>query len=371
MGTKEDNVLTGSQIMCILIGGMVGIGALSLPGDVIKVSKQDGWISVFLGAVYPIYMVFLANYIRKKHPKADILDINKKIYGKFFGNILNLIFLLFFLLSATEVAAGTNNVLRIYMVPFLNKWNILTVLFLITAYAAYEGTKTIGRINEVLFYGTFIVYIIPLIAISKGHILNLKPIFGSGALNIIKGLKETIVSYAGIEALLIIYPFADMNINIKKCGLKSIAFTSTIYTLFTMVTILYLGIDTTSIFLWPLITVTESIMIPVINSFRYIFSSLWVMNMFRVISVNYYIFSYGLSKFIKKFHRKAWVIILFPVMVILSSLYGNPTTRKDFLGKIFLAYVIYNVMLTTITAILVALGKGDNYEKKDENSNND
>ncbi|PRR79364.1 Spore germination protein YndE [Clostridium liquoris] len=371
MGTKEDNVLTESQLMCILIGSMTGIGVLSLPGDVIKISKQDGWISVFLGAVYPIYMVFIANYIRKKYPKADILDINKKIYGRFFGSIFNLIFLLSFLLAATEVAAGINNVLRIYMVPFLNRWNILTVLFLITAYAAYGGIKTIGRINEVLFYGTFIVYIIPLFAISKGNILNLKPIFGSGALNIIKGLKETVVAYAGIEVLFIIYPFAGMDINIKKCGLKSIAFTSTIYTLFTIVTILYLGIDATSIFLWPLVTVTESIMIPVINSFRYIFSSLWVMNMFRVISINYYTFSYGLNKFIKKFDRKAWVIILFPIMIILSTLYGSPTTRRDFLNMIFLPHVIYNVMLVTITAILVAFRKGDDYAKKDENSNND
>ncbi|GAA0724471.1 endospore germination permease [Clostridium malenominatum] len=370
MGTKEDNVLTESQLVCILIGSMIGIGVLSLPKDVIKISKQDGWISVLLGSVYPLYVIFIANYIRKKHPKEDLLDLNKKIYGRFFGIIFNMIFLIFFLFIGTEVAAGVNNVLKIYMVHFLNKWNILTLLFLITAYAAYGGAKTIGRMNEVLFYSTFAIFLIPLFAVSKGDILNLKPVLGSGVLTIIKGVKETATIYSGVEILFIIYPFLHTNVNIGKCGLRSIIFITIIYTLFTIVTILYLGIDTTLKFLWPLITVTESIMIPVINSFRYVFLALWTMTMFKVISIDYYIFSYGLNKLFKKISRKNWILILYPIMIILSSLYGNPTIRRDFIGKVFPVYVTYNVVFITITAILVALGKGDNYAKKDENNNN-
>lgn len=64
-------------------------------------------------------------------------------------------------LIATDVAAGINNVLRNYMVSFLNSWNILSLLFLGAAYTVYGGTKTIGKLNEVLFYITFIVFLIP------------------------------------------------------------------------------------------------------------------------------------------------------------------------------------------------------------------
>lgn len=95
MNNKED-ALTESQLTLMVIGSIIGISLLSLPLDPIKIAKQDAWIATFLGVIYPIYVLFIAIYIRKKYPKRNILDLSKKIYGKILGNILNLIFLLFF-----------------------------------------------------------------------------------------------------------------------------------------------------------------------------------------------------------------------------------------------------------------------------------
>ncbi len=75
---------------------------------------------------------------------------------------MNLIFLLFFFIIATDLTAEINNILKIYMVPFLSYWNLASLLFLFVAYASYGGIKVIGKINEVLFYATFIVFLIPL-----------------------------------------------------------------------------------------------------------------------------------------------------------------------------------------------------------------
>lgn len=363
MESKEENVLTQSQLTLIIIGSIIGVSLLNLPIDAIKVAKQDGWISVFLGVIYPIYMILIASYIRKKHPKEDILDLNKNIYGKFFGNIFNLVFILFFFLIGTDVAGGISNVIRIYIVNFLGVWNILTLLFLVSAYAVYSGTKALGRLNEILFYITFMVYLVPFFSIEKSHILNMQPILGAGIQNILKGIKETTTAYSGIEILFVLYPFVDKNVSIKKIAFKSVAFIAVTYTLFTLITILYLGVDTTLKFLWPLVTVTESIQIPIINSFRYIFLSLWTMTMLKCISIHYYLVTYGFSKIFTNISRKSWVVLFYPVMIIISSLYGNPATRRNFLSKVFPPYVAYNIVFVSITAILVALGKGDKHEK--------
>ena len=362
MNNKE-NALTESQLTFMVIGSIIGISVLNLPLAPIKVAKQDAWIATFLGTIYPIYVVFITIYIRKKHPKKDILYLSKKIYGKILGNILNLIFLLFFFLIATDVAAGINNVLRTYMVNFLNSWNILSLLFLGAAYAVYGGTKTVGRLNEVLFYITFIVFLIPIFSLKEAEILNLQPVLGSGIKNIINATKKTIIAYSGIEMLLILYPLVDENIELKKIGFKSISFITILYTLYTLLTTLYLGINITNKFLWPVITISRSIIIPVINSFSYIFLSLWTMTMFKCISVHYFLFAHGLNKIFKKISRKTWVILLYPVMIIVSNLYGTPVRRRSFLDKIFPPYVIFNIIFISITALLVALGKGDKNEK--------
>ncbi len=79
------------------------------------------------------------------------------------------------------------------MVNFLNSWNILSLLFLGAAYAVYGGTKTVGRLNEVLFYTTFIVFLIPIFSLKEADILNLQPVLGSGIKKYYKCYKKKLL----------------------------------------------------------------------------------------------------------------------------------------------------------------------------------
>ncbi|KAJ53473.1 spore germination protein (amino acid permease) [Clostridium tetanomorphum] len=355
MNNNDDNILTKNQFILILIGSMIGIGVLSLPNDVIKIAKQDAWISVILGAAYPLYVMFFSSYISKKYPKENILIISQKFLGNILGNIVNIIFLIYFLLLATEVGNGITNVLEIYMVPFLNRWTVLIVSYLVIAYAVYGGGKTVARINEVIFFGTVIIFFMPLISIKDGSFLNMKPILGSGIINIIKAVEKTFFAYAGIESICIIYPFLQDSKKIKRYTLVSITITTTIYTLFTLATILFFGIDASFKFLWPVVTLTESIMVPVINSLRYIFMAFWTLIMFKTACNYYYIFTYGLNQIIKKVQRKNMTIIILPVMIVLSFLYENATKTGKFLDKIMPIFVGFNSIYVLLITVLVFL----------------
>ncbi|MHB9922979.1 GerAB/ArcD/ProY family transporter [Clostridium botulinum] len=351
MNINRDNELTEMQFTLILIGSMMGVGILSLPNDVIKISKQDGWISVLLGSVYPLYIVFIANYLGKNYPKENMLILSKKFFGKILGTILNLIFILHFIIISTKVASDVSNVLHIYVVQFLDKWSMLIVMYCIIAYAIYGGTKTVGKLNEIIFFSTIIIFFIPLVAIKDANIINLKPFLGSGVLNIIKGVKETVFSYTQIEMILLIYPFLKDNNKIKKCGLKSIIFITLVYFLFTMTDILYLGIGASLQFIWPIVTITETIMIPVINSFRYIFMSLWSLTMFKTICNGYFIAVHELSQLTKKVDKRVILLLTIPLMIIISFSYGNITNSKKILGKIMPIYIIYNIIFSTLIAL--------------------
>lgn len=363
MDKYQDSYLTPSQLTLVLIGSMIGIGVLTLPIDVIKYAKQDGWISSALGAVYPLYFILLAQYMHKKFPEQNILALSKKCCGKFLGTILNLIFVIFFLLILTEAAAGSSNLLMIYMTPFLSGQKILITLLLVPAFIAYKGIKTLGRMNEVIFYSTLVVFFIPIAALKEGSILNIMPVFGSGIINIIKSTKDTMLSYNGIEILLLIYPFFKDNKKLKKCGIVSTIITTIVYTWFVFSAIFYLGIDIISKFLWPIITVTEAVTIPIINSFRYIFMSLWTLIMFRLLSNCYYAFSFGLSQITKSVSRKSFVILMYPLIFYLSTLYQNPPIRRSFLDKIVPIYSLYNVLYVGIIALLITIRKGEKCEE--------
>lgn len=364
MGNNKENTITITQFAVILLGSMIGIGILVLPNDVVKAAKQDGWMACIIGMVYPLYIITMAIYMCKKFPKDNILTLSKKCFGKILGGILNFIFIMYFLFLSTEVAAGTCNVLLIYMVNFLNRKKIIAIILLLPVFISYKGINTLGRVGEIIFCITFPILFILIAALKQGSFLNIMPVFGSGIINIIKASKETAFAYSGIEIIFLIYPFLQDNKDIKKYSIGAVVFTSIIYFWITFVTIFYLGIETIPKFLWSVVTLSESVIIPVINSFRYIFMMLWNLIMFRTISNDYYAVVYGLSQFTKHISRKQFAILMYPIAFYLSMKYGNPTVRRSFLSKTVPLYVLFNLVYVSAVALLLFIKKGDKHEKK-------
>lgn len=364
MDKDTDSLLSPSQLTFILLTNLMGISLLTLPNSAIKYAKQDGWISCILGAVYPIYMVFIANYMCKKFPKDNILKLSKKCLGKFLGTILNIVFISYFVFLATEIASGVSNVLRIYMVTFITNYKLLSVLFLAPAFIAYKGIKTLGKINELIFYLTIMLYFIPIATLKYGLIVNIMPVFGSGVLNIIKSTKETAYAYSGMEILFLIYPYLQDSKYLKKAALKSVIIIMIIYTWFTFAVIYYLGVDIIPKFLWPTVVISEAIKIPILNNFRYIFMVLWSLIMLKSISNHYYSITYGLSESISMAKRKTFVFLVYPMLFYISSLYGNPTLRRDFIDKAVLIYVIFNLIYVSIISLILYIKKGDKNDQQ-------
>ncbi len=357
---KDENIfLTPSQFTFTLVSAMVGSTVISLPNVVIKAAKQDGWIGCILGAVYPIYMFILANYICKKFPKDNILVLSKKCFGRFLGNIFNYIFILFFLFIDTVALSAFIFMFRTYAIFFLKNYQALMAILVVVAYIAYKGMKALGRLNEVVFYLTIMLVFIPIGSLVYGNILNLEPVFSSGLSSIFKASKETALAYSGMELIFLIYPFLQDNKKIMKCGMWSTAISGFIYTWFTLLTIYYLGIEISPKYLWPVLSLSDSIRIPIINNFRFIFISLWAFIALKCAATHYFAVSYSLNQQIKKISAPTFCLVLYPIILWLTSLYHNPTTRADFIDKVIPMYVIFNLIYVSSICFLIIFKKGD------------
>lgn len=363
MNKVQNTFITPSELTFTIKSVIVGIEIMYLPNSIIKVAKQDSWISCILGALYPIYMIIIANYMCNKFPKDNILKLSKICFGNFLGSILNFIFISFFLFMLTQELSGFSYVFRIYSTPFLKSYQVFLASLLPIAYVSYKGIKPLGRLNEVGFYLTIPLILLPLAVLTYGSYLNLMPVFGSGLINIVKSSKETILSYAGIEIVFLIYPFLQDSKKLLKCSIVGIGIVVSIYIWVTFATIFYLGIETAPKYLWPLLSLADSVNIPIINSFRFVFLTLWALVEFKCISTYYFAISYGLNQSIKKISAETFTILLYPLIILISLLYRNPTIRRDYADKFILIYVIFNLVFVSAVAILIHFKKGDNIEK--------
>lgn len=355
---KSTNFITNSQFIILIISSMVGVGIFSLPNDVLKYAKQDGWMTCIVGAIYPIIIVLIGSYLCKLRPDENIYILSKKAFGKYAGTLFNIIFSLYFLLAGTAIASGMNNVLIIHIAPFLTSSKLLLVFFIPPAFVAYKGLRTVSSLSEIVFYLTAILFLVPFAAIKTGLIYNVMPIFGSGFVNILKSSKDTAFAYTGIEVIFILYPFLKNNKKILKNSIIGVMITVLIYTWFTFITIYYLGIDIIPKFIWSTLTVTHPLAISIINNFKSIFMVLWTAIMFKIISIFYYGFSFSLNQLFKKIPIQTYIFLSYPLFLYFALKYGNPTSRGYFLDKIMPAYVVFNILYSLSIAVIITIKDG-------------
>lgn len=355
MDNKNNITITNSQFALLLVSSMIGTGLFSLPNDVLKYAKQDGWMSCILGAIYPIIMVLISSYLCKKYPNENIYILSHRCFGKIIGTVLNVIFMLYFLIIGSAIADGMVNILKIHTVPFLISSKMLPIFMIVPAFIAFKGLKTVSRVSELISYSTSFLFLIPLIALKSGSINNLMPFFGSGALNIIKASKDTAMAYTGIEVILLFYPFIQTKEKIIKTSLASVIITSIIYTWFTFITIYYLGIDIIPKFIWSGLTIIHPLAITIINNSKSIFMIFWAAIMFKCISLFYYSIIFSFNQVFNKFSIKSYAIILYPFTVILAFKFGPPIIRGYILDKILSKFVIFNLIYALSIAIIIAI----------------
>jgi spore germination protein len=359
MQIEKKNLLTPNEVTFILIGIMLDVTAADLPNGVMATAKQDGWISVLIGAIYPLYVALLAIYVSGKFPKENILVLSKKYLGKTLGTILNFLFLLSFFSYFPALTSVAGVIVRSDAVPTLTPFKIYVVLFLIGAYAANKGIKVLGRICSITFC-MLLAIIIPTIAILKqGSYLNVSPIFGTGITNILKGSLTSVYSYSLLELIFLIYPFINDSRKIKSATLKAVGFTATIYTWITFITIYYMGKDIIPKTIWSFFTVTEAVKVEIVNNFRYIFVFFWIIIAIKSVAIFNYVCVFIL-KDIKKIKSKRIIYLSLAIVVIMlaKTYYGDMLAKDEITKYTSTISTIYNLIYLTLIASLIWIKKG-------------
>lgn len=354
MNKQKNNFLTPNQVTYLLLSYVIGTGFLKLPNELIKIARQDAWISAIIALIYPIYVVLLSSYIINKHPKENILSLSKKYLGNLFGNILNFIFMIEFFIIAAAIISDFVFLSTTYVVTFLSPMKIIIITTSLAAYAAYKGLKVLSKISELIFYIFVPVMLLSLSTIKYGTILNIQPVFGTNLLNILKASKTTAYSYYGWEALLLFYPYVQETKAIKKSALKAVTICGVVYVWAIFSTTYYLGVNIAPKNYWSFTTVFESINIPVINSFRYVFMLVWFLITFRIAANYYFASALSLNDFIKIDMKKSFILI-YPIVFYLSFKFSNRIFREKIVNFATPSFIIFNLIFITLIASLISI----------------
>ncbi len=358
MQMEKKNLLTPNEVTFILIGIMLDVTVANLPNGVVVTAKQDGWISVIIGATYPLYVAFLAIYVSGKFPKENILTLSKRYFGKTFGSILNFLFLLSFFSYFPALITTIGIIVRTDVAPILTPLKIYLVILFVGVYAAYKGIKVLGRLCSITFLMVIVIIIPTIIVLKQGSLLNISPIFGTGIVNILKGSLDSVYDYSLLELIFLIYPFIDDSSKIKSATLKAVGLTATIYTWIAFITIYYMGKDIIPKTIWSFFTVTEAVQVEIVNNFRYIFAFFWIIIAIKSVAIFNYLCMFILEDF-KKVKNKIVIYVIMAVFVIVIAMtyYGDELAMEQITKYTSPISTIYNLIYITLVASLIWIKK--------------
>lgn len=179
---------------------MISIIIFYITGSTLAVSqltdaKQDLWISLIIGCIFALPIIFVYARILKIYPEQNLFDILIIVFGKVIGRIIIILYLFYVInLGAMLMSEYTRFVNDVS----INETPIIVISLFITLIAimiARSGVEVLGRVSHFLLpIFLFICISIFVFSMKNMDFGNVLPIMGSG----IGAVTEGGIRYAAL-----------------------------------------------------------------------------------------------------------------------------------------------------------------------------
>ncbi|MCY6370160.1 GerAB/ArcD/ProY family transporter [Clostridium ganghwense] len=343
--------ITQRQYTSIILSAFIGVGIISLASDVCKKAQQTGWISVFIGCLYPLIVLLIASYIDNKMDHDDFWNIIKKLYGKYLGYIILLMFIIDSFFFQADIIAGYSNILKSSISDMFPHIIIVSIVILLSITTTRKGLTIIGRLCEFCLYFIFIIIFTPIVYLDGGYITNLQPYFDSTE-KIISAVPESLFAYQGSEIAFFIIASISNRKSTKKSGIWATLMTALLYTFTVFMSIYYLGWELTSQLKFPVLFLFKQMQPPIFSDFTALFMIIWSTVIIITLSIEQFFLCYSISKMFNLNYKKSCDIVL-PFILILSLIAAIYDTFRIKVVDIVTPYLALLIFIWAVISFIL------------------
>ena len=329
----------------------LGIGSYLM----FKYTRNDTYLICIIGALISTAIFYIIRYIVNNNDYDDIYELNKGIFGKFLGRILNIILLLGFILMASIILFNNANFFNAEYLPDTSINFLKAIILLPLVYISSKSLASIIKMNQVLcIINIFMLFLSIIGVFAEFDITNLEPVFNASYGEIFKSIVLYVVlSIVPLSMLLVcsrkrIADSERLNGNL----LKSFVFTNILQFLIVLITILVLGEKFISLFRFP-----EHIALKQFNLFN-IFQRVE-----NFLALQFYFSSFSLMSFLfyyiikampsTKFRNYYSILISIFLYFFTNIIFNNTVIFTEMIDK----YIIYVILITIFAPILAIFAK--------------
>ena len=353
MDNRENNI-TSSQLMRLIVSIQLGTGVLTLPAYLATSSGHDGWISVLLYGILVTVVILLMVKLMNRYDNQSVYEINKFLYGKYLGGLLNLLIVLYLWYSACLFLRIYINILHIHLLR-LTPTLVLDVFIIIpTVYLVWYGLKYVARYTIMIYIVLTFCLIMFLLVLKDLRLTFLMPIGESGIEGIKASFAPCMAGFLGYEVIAVIYPEITNKQKAMKYALISNIITTIFFIILVLVTTSFFGEEMLKKSLYPIIKLSRSYKAPIIERLDILFIAFWLPAMAMATRGYFCIAYYSIQKLLSLKKKVIHLIVFTSITILLSNVpesnsnLGNYNTGMIISGTLFSAFLVLCYLLSFI-----------------------
>lgn len=353
----------------IISNTQIGIGIFNYERYIFQVAGHDAWISVLLAGVVTHLMIWIITRALDKYGSADLFGINYDLFGKWAGSLLNILYLIYYIVVTSLILRDYIEVVQAWVFPDLSTWILALMIILLSVYAAYGGIRVIIGMCVLGFVVIFVTSICFYYPLRYSVWTQLLPIMETDPAKILRGAGRMSFSLAGFEVLMIIYPYIRDKAKANLYSQLSLLYTNVVYIAILIIAIVYFSPCQLRRSIWPSINLLKIAKFSFLERIEFIIVSLWMLLALTGILLNMWVVTRGMKR------MWGWnsKIVLWGVSLIILTVAVYTESHEQiekystWVGKASIVYsYIYPAILCLIIMIVFAFRKRKQAQNKGE-----
>ncbi|MFD1137439.1 GerAB/ArcD/ProY family transporter [Paenibacillus urinalis] len=321
---KAEDQITTTQASVFVINYMLGAGILTMPRTMAKaVGTPDVWISVLLSSVITFAAGIIIARLCMRFPGKTVFQFTREITGKWIAYIICFCIISYFVtISAFEIRVMAE-VTRLYLLEATPVWSYVMIFMWVGFYLVIGGINPIARLYEIILPITLVIFVvIILLSVHLFDINNLRPVLGMGIMPVIKGIKPSLFSFTGFEAMLVVAAYMKHPNKGVKAVVYGISVPLVVYLITVIMVIGGLSLDGTLTKTWPTLDLLRSFETEglIFERFESLLLVIWIMQIFSTFTITHYAASLGGAQLFKGRKITPFLLLLLPVNYVIAML---------------------------------------------------
>lgn len=348
----------------MIVQTQIGVGILSLPYDLHQAAKQDGWISLILGGLFLIIILFILWLIAKSYPDQNFYQINNKIFSKWLGKVVSFFYILYFTSVSTLIILLFSRMISLWVLPSTPFWVLAILMVFVGFYLANAGLVIIARFYTMVSFLLLLLVVLTIYSMKDIQLMYLFPVGQSGWDKISKGVLEAILAFFGFFVSLVIFSRVEGSAKAKfKTMLAAHFFVLSFYLYTVFISYTFFGTKEMGLVPEPLLYMLKSFELPLVARIDLFFISIWIVSVATSFTTYIYIASLGLRNIFETKNIRLMNLIICIVSYSAALFIGLDMAKVDkysnFViktGLIFSMVIPFAMLL--ISAIVRKVKKG-------------